>query len=740
MDHSAAAPIAGTRSLAARLGGVLVHAWVGVLLFGVQLIQATSFAALVFGGDLVAGFGMGLSAALVGIAVVGAIVAPLSTVKPLSVSVDTPSLAVSAILAAGIGARAIADGFSGEEASVIVLLALTVSTVVSGLLMLSLGGLRLGRSLRFVPFAVVSGFLGATGWLVIAGGLWLVGGRVETLRAIIDGTAPLDAVRLAIAFAFAVTLRLGARLIRSPLFLPGFLAASAAAIDVALWQTGGGAGWFLAGSAAVAPWVPLRAALSDGQLALPILLASLPGIITLSVVTLISVVVKYATVELSGSRPVDLDRELVAHGIANSLAAPLGGLFMCLNLSTNQLLRVTGVMGYGFSLAAAFAIGVFLVSGASPGSYVPTPLLAGLLMFLGFNLLNDALRPLIVQRSWLELAITLAILLVCVLQGYIVGVLAGLAVSCLIFAASYARISVIRRHLTGESLIGRSARPQETIELLRREAGGVHAFWLSGYLFFGSSEQVFDRVRAVVERTDAERARFIILDFTDVPGADASARASIAKLKGFCGREGVTLIFSGLGEGLRDSLARGGIVGAGEDGLAFPDYGRAIAWCETKIIATDHDAGSEFDDKRFLAWLAREVGGEPAARELMKHLARIEFSAGEVIYRAGDASDSIGFVAEGSVEVRLPGLGSASGLERQVMGSTVIGEMGFFRRKPRGATVIAETPAVIYVLERERMRELERSQPYLATAICRYIIRELSERLETANVDVGLRR
>ena len=55
-----------------------------------------------------------------------------------------------------------------------VLVALSVSTLLTGVLLYGIGALRLGQWLRFIPYPVIGGFLAASGILLITGGAEVV--------------------------------------------------------------------------------------------------------------------------------------------------------------------------------------------------------------------------------------------------------------------------------------------------------------------------------------------------------------------------------------------------------------------------------------------------------------------------------------------------------------------------------------------------------------------------------------
>jgi SulP family sulfate permease len=74
---------------------------------------------------------------------------------------------------------------------------------------------------------------------------------------------------------------------------------------------------------------------------------------------------------------------------------------------------------------------------------------------------------------------------------------------------------------------------------------------------------------------------------------------------------------------------------------------------------------------------------------------------------------------------------------RRMAGQTVIGEMGFYRRVPRGAAVIAEQQSVLYRLSRAAFEKMQMDDPQIAAAFHQMIIRLLSDRLDFANREIA---
>src|SRR6185369_18046651 len=66
---------------------------------------------------------------------------------------------------------AIAREAKPEDAFRTIVVALGLTALATGAFFLSLGLLRLGKIVRFIPYPVVGGFLAGTGWLLVQGAL-----------------------------------------------------------------------------------------------------------------------------------------------------------------------------------------------------------------------------------------------------------------------------------------------------------------------------------------------------------------------------------------------------------------------------------------------------------------------------------------------------------------------------------------------------------------------------------------
>ncbi len=490
-------------------------------------------------------------------------------------------------------------------------------------------------------------------------------------------------------------------------------------------------GWYLPSLGALTRWSPLEAARST-HLTWSTMVGLIPELIAVTIVALVSLVTKVSSIEVARQTSGNLDREFRAHGIASLIAAPFGGLTCSLQTGTSRLLEHAGGATRMSGVMSALALGVVGVANFNLPGLIPIPIVAGLVFYLGYTFIIDALWRPYAQRAWFDLLLAVFMMLVCIAYGYLVGVLVGLVCACVLFAISYARLGVVRRHTTRALFASYVDRSAEASELLRQTGDAIQLYWLSGYIFFGSSERVFERIRGDIESLAPRRVDYVILDFRMVSGADSSAIASLAKLRNFCDRQGTTLVYSSLSPANRRALELGGFFGGKSRHQAFADLNLALAWCEERLLAT-----ANLDTATGLAgfepWLQHQLGPSVRAADFVAYLERKDTDGPHILYRQGEPADTVDFVAVGSLAIDIAREDGESLRVRRITTRTVLGEMGFFRHAARSATVSSDGPATVFTLSRTNFERMRRERHDLATAFDDFIVRVLADRIDLAN-------
>lgn len=734
----AAAARAGTvaRSLGARHGGDVLAGTVAAL---VTIAYCISFSALVFQGDLSGGLAMGLWAMLMGSAITGIIVATMTTLPPAEAGPDNPAIAVFSVLAMTVGTMVAQGGGTTEAAVRHALIAMTLATLLTGFVLWVLGRFRLGALVRFVPFPVIGGFLAASGWLLVTGGIEVITGRDITLAALATAIPLADLPKVAIAFTFAIAVIIMRQRTGNVFILPATFFGVALALDIALALAGAtdpAHGWYVKGAGTMTPWVPTTAIVAP-DIQWSAIARAFPEMGAVAAVTVLALLLDVSSLEVARSKIADLDAEFRSNGLANMAAAPLGGFVGNLSLNASRMLEETGGKSWLCGLYAALVIGLVVVSRFDLTALVPTPVLGGLLIFMGFVVLREALVRSPARRSWVELGLALAIMFAIIQFGYLTGVVLGFVGACLLFAFNYGRIGVIRRHVTRAAFASNVERSDPDRLHLEGEGDRIHVFWLTGFIFFGSSNGMFERIAAEVGPHARAGERFVVLDFNDVSGCDTSAVLSMVKLFNWGRENAVRLVWAGLTEEMQATLARAGLFDGREPPAIFPTRTEAIEWCEERVLseATLYEAKPELAP--FEDWLADVLGADAAERLLDAYLERREYSGGELLCIQGGPPDAIDLVAQGSVAVTVTDESGRAVRVRRMVGQTVVGEMSFFRGAPRAASVVADGPTVVFALTRAKYKQLLADDPELGALFLQFIVRVLSDRVAFANKEIA---
>ena len=126
---------------------------------------------------------------------------------------------------------------------------MALATAPTGLLLCVLGFTRAGRAIRFVPYPVIGGFLGATGWVMVIGAIQVVTDHQPTLAnldAFATRPSPPSSPPVSRSPSSCSP---AAALAQSPFVLPGVLLAAFVAMHLGLAASdmtiaaGAGRGW-----------------------------------------------------------------------------------------------------------------------------------------------------------------------------------------------------------------------------------------------------------------------------------------------------------------------------------------------------------------------------------------------------------------------------------------------------------------------------------------------------------------
>lgn len=703
----------------------------GVIIGAVETVLAVAFAAFVFGGllskNLPDGIGLYLAAAALTVAtfawrggrrgVVGSVQDAAAAVLALAASVAAAKAAQLQQVAAAVGL----EDYDAPDVFLTVIAATLVVTVLCGACFLVLGWRRWGNLIRFVPYPVVGGFLAGTGWLLLTGGIYVASSVQVDLNRIDDLAGPYTLLRWLPAFAFGVVLLLAARIVRKPLAIPVTIGIGLAGFVLVALANGSGLDelregrWLLGPFETTRLWQPwtLRA-LSGADWGAVV--GSWPTIATAVFVAALALLFNVGGTELVLNRDLDTNVELRDAGVLNVVSGALGGIPGYHALSLTALAAGMNVNARRAGLIAALVPLAAVASGASVVELMPRTIVSGVLVFLGLAFLVDWVwdKRKILPR--IEYLVVLVILAVIIAQGYLAGIVVGLVLAALLFAFSYGRVDLVRQVSFADVYHSNVDRPPAERAALRALRDRVLILRLSGFVFFGSTARLLERIRA---RVESSPPRFLVIDLRRVTGMDASAVVAFSKAMRLASSHGSELVVTGASEPVRAELERGGVT-EHEESLRFePDLDRGLERCEDVLLAEEVAAVGDQ-----VAW-----GPDRLPAGLAPYMERVAVSEGTVVLRQEEPPGDIYVLVEGRLAVQTVTPEGRRVRLRILRPGVVIGELAFYTGAPRTADVVAETPCVVLRCSREQIARIEADDPRVAIVLHRWFAETLAGRL-----------
>lgn len=426
---------------------------------------------------------------------------------------------------------------------------------LGGLLQVLMGVLRLGQTLTFMPYTVISGFMSGIGVIIVILqlppllGLKLSGSIPMLLIALagaLPGTNGLALLVGGLSFA-AVMLypRRWSKVLPAPLvvLVVGTMLSVIALPQEALPRLG--------------PMLSGLPQLSWPRFPLGDLQLLISGAITLALLGSLDTLLTSLVADSVTRTHHNSDRELIGQGIGNTAAALLGGLpgagatmRTVVNVQAGGRTRLSGITHAVVLLLICLWAGPL----ASP---IPLALLAGILLKVGLDIIDWSFlfrAPLLSMRTT---ALMWLVLLLTVFWDLITAVLVGMFL---------ANLFSLQRQNEQQKQASRSLRggfepeeagllsPQEQ-QLLRQAGDQVLLLQMSGPLSFGAGKVLTQKLNAI------GAFQTLILDLSDVPLLGVTAALAIETLCLDSQEQGRSVVIVVLGDQPLARLNRMGVPG-----------------------------------------------------------------------------------------------------------------------------------------------------------------------------------
>ncbi|WP_414902344.1 SulP family inorganic anion transporter [Sphingomonas flavalba] len=430
---------------------------------------------------------------------------------------------------------------------------LLLATLLSGLILMAVGLLRLGTFIRYIPYPVTVGFTAGIAVTIFASqvkdllGLTLAGAEpgplLPKLVALAQAAPTINLASVGVAL-LSIGLIVGVRRWRPhwPNFLIAVVLAAiaAAALNLPVETIGSRFG----GIPRTLPMPALPAISLDRVIAL------LPAAVSFALLGGIESLLSATVADSMTGRRHRSNCELLAQGVAN-IASPLfGGICVTGTIARTATNVRAGAHGPVAGMLHALFLLLFLLVAAPLAAYIPLAALAGLLAVVAWNMAEKHQIATLLRASRgdaVVLAVTFALV---IFRDLTEGIVVGFSLGALLFLHRMAQAVAVDEADRAE-LAGAERVPYDPAQAIDRD---VVVYRISGAFFFGAAASV----GAALDRI-GEQPKAFVLDMSDVPVLDSTAAATIEGFARKARRRGAPVYLAGARPAIRRALIAHGL-------------------------------------------------------------------------------------------------------------------------------------------------------------------------------------
>ncbi|WP_367717501.1 SulP family inorganic anion transporter [Nitratireductor sp. GISD-1A_MAKvit] len=432
---------------------------------------------------------------------------------------------------------------------------LILATFLSGFILLSIGLLRLGNFIKYVPYPVTVGFTSGIAVIILTSqlkdffGLTLTGAEpgpfIPKLQALAQAAPTVNAAALLLALG-SVAVIVGLRRWRP--HWPGFLIAVVAATLVAsalglpvetIGSRFGGIPQMLP-----APHLP--------DLSTEKIMAVLPAAFSFALLggieSLLSAVVADS---MTGHRHRS-NSELVAQGAANIGSALFGGFCVTGTIARTAANVRAGARGPVSGMLHSLFLLTFMLVAAPLARFIPLSALAAILAVVAWNMAEKHQFTALLRSSWGDAVVLLVTFLLVVFRDLTEGILVGFGLGALLFLHRMSE-AVRVEHGTASPTDQPDSGEQPNNAGIATD-DDVVIYRISGAFFFGAAAAV----GSALDRTGGQPKAYVI-DIEAVNLLDSTAAATIEGFVRKARRQGTNVYLAGASQPVRKLLHTHGL-------------------------------------------------------------------------------------------------------------------------------------------------------------------------------------
>jgi CRP-like cAMP-binding protein/anti-anti-sigma regulatory factor len=299
--------------------------------------------------------------------------------------------------------------------------------------------------------------------------------------------------------------------------------------------------------------------------------------------------------------------------------------------------------------------------------------------------------------------------------------------AAMLFTLSNVR-PIVRRVMDGSACRSCTARDIAAVRRLDAEGERIVLMELQGSLFFGTAEQLAERVQQL-----PAQVRFLILDLHWLRQVDNSGAQMLADISAMLARRGCRLYLCSMKGEVQERWSRRL---ADSNCRLFADRDQAMSAAEDALLGSA-GVSPRPDLKLQDTVLARGLSPRETAF-LQAYLSEGALQEAGYLFRLGDAGACLMVASNRSVEILLPVDDGRRRRIASVAPGVAFGEMAVLDAQPRSADAWVDGPVHYWALSRAGLEALGAAHPSIAFRLLANLGLELSARLRATTRELRI--
>ena len=292
--------------------------------------------------------------------------------------------------------------------------------------------------------------------------------------------------------------------------------------------------------------------------------------------------------------------------------------------------------------------------------------------------------------------------------GFLSGISIGLVASIVLFVIRYGKSEVIKKQVDGVYYRSTKSRSIPDQRLLDYLALDINYIQLQGYIFFGSANTLYGKIKTLIEE---KKYLQLVLSFKLVSGIDSSAIISFAKISTYLKEKGVGLIIVSPKQEFLKAFEKGGVSEKKYSNLKiFDNFDTAVEFVENTTIEYGRKLihGNSRGEKVFIDIIYNDMMSALDLQEEFENLIKdiqtydkVELKeSGSYLFRYNDHNRKLYFITKGSLNIHRLVEGGEGSVRIDTLGRwSSLGNVGVFFGLPEPYSAQVEQQVTVHVLD-----------------------------------------